>query len=46
MLAGCRSGTRPQSTWTEGVADARQLRLKVPNLSGKILQDVTLKALS
>jgi predicted phosphodiesterase len=35
----------PQATWTEGVADAKQLRLKVSNLDGRILHDVTLKPL-
>lgn len=32
-----------QATWTDGVADAKQLRFKVTNLAGKILHDVTLK---
>jgi hypothetical protein len=36
----------PQATWTEGVADARQLRLKVTNLDGQILQEITLKPLT
>lgn len=35
-----------QATWTEGVADASQLRLKVTNLEGKILHDVVLPPLS
>ena len=32
-----------RATWTEGVADATQLRFKVTNLDGKTLHDVTLK---
>ncbi len=34
-----------QATWTEGVADAEQLRFKVTNLTGKVLHDVSLKPL-
>ncbi|MEI2724787.1 MAG: metallophosphoesterase [Verrucomicrobiota bacterium] len=36
----------PQATWTEGVADARQFRLKVRNLEGKTLHDVTFTPLT
>jgi len=32
-----------RATWTEGVADATQLRLRVTNLGGKLLHEVTLK---
>ena len=35
-----------QATWTDGVADATQLHLKVTNLAGNILHDVTLKPLA
>lgn len=35
-----------RATWTEGVADATQLRLKVMNLSGMPLHEVTLKPLA
>jgi hypothetical protein len=34
-----------RATWTEGVADAMQLRFKVTNLAGKILHDVALNPL-
>jgi len=34
---------KERATWTEGVADPEQLRLKVVNLAGKVLHDVTLK---
>jgi len=36
----------PQATWTEGIADASRLRLKVTDLEGKILQDLALPPLS
>jgi hypothetical protein len=36
----------PRATWTEGIADARQLRFKVTNLSGSVLHDITLKPLT
>jgi len=35
-----------QATWTEGVADATKLQLRITNLAGKVLQDVTLKPLT
>ena len=35
-----------RATWTEGVADATQFRLKVTNLDGKLLHEVTLKPLA
>lgn len=35
-----------QATWTEGVADAKQLRLKVTDLGGKTLHDVMFKPLA
>ena len=35
-----------QATWIEGVADAAQLRLKVTNLSGETMHDVSLKPLA
>lgn len=35
-----------RATWTEGFADATQLRFKVTNLAGKILHDVALKPLA
>lgn len=36
----------PQATWTEGIADAEQLRLKVTNLGGKVLHDISIKPLA
>lgn len=39
-------GPQPdRATWTEGVADASQLRLKVTNLGGTTLHDLTFKPL-
>lgn len=35
-----------RATWTEGVADATQLRLKVTSLNGNVPHDVTLKPLA
>lgn len=36
---------RPRATWTEGVADAHQLRFRVMNLEGKVLHQVSLQPL-
>ncbi|HNQ72164.1 MAG TPA: metallophosphoesterase family protein [Verrucomicrobiota bacterium] len=37
---------KERATWTEGVADTEQLRIKVINLEGKVLRDVTFKPLA
>ncbi len=41
LTGGCPQLDR--ATWTEGVADASQLRLKVTNLNGALLHDLTFK---
>jgi predicted phosphodiesterase len=40
-------GPQPQrATWTEGIADATQLRLRMTNLEGAVLHDLALRPLS